>query len=84
MPTHKEFLKQYAEKMGCSEKNAQKYLEGFTDLVLDSMKKGESATIQNLGRFYVRERSDSTVFKFTASQKLKAILGWSSTYKGDI
>lgn len=84
MPNHKEFIKQYAQKIGCDEATAEQNIEDFVEVVLESMKKGESLTIQHLGRFYVDERRDSTVFKFTPSQKLKAILGWSSTYKGEI
>ncbi len=36
------------------------------------------------GKFYIEDRRDSTVFKFTPAQKLKAILGWANTYRGDI
>ncbi len=81
---HKEFIKQYARKMNCSEANAEKYLTGFIDTVYDNIKDKSSTTIQNFGKFYVSQRRDSTAFKFTPSQKMKAILGWSSTYKGKL
>ena len=79
---HKEFIKKYSQKMGCSEKNAEKYLDGFIEIVYDCMKEKSSITIQNFGKFYVSQRRESTAFKFNPSQKMKAILGWSSNYKG--
>ncbi|WP_299465144.1 HU family DNA-binding protein [uncultured Microscilla sp.] len=81
---HKDFIRLYSDKMGCSEKNAEKYLEGFIDTLYDCMKAKSSITIQHLGKFYVSERKESTAFKFNPSQKMKAILGWSSNYKGNI
>ena len=81
---HKEFIKEYAQKMGCDEKTAEQQIEAFIEVVLDSMKQRDSLTIANLGKFYIEDRKDSTVFKFTPAQKLKAILAWSNTYKGDI
>jgi DNA-binding protein HU-beta len=81
---HKEFVKQYAQKMGCDEATAELQVQAFIDIVLDSMKNRESVTLEHFGKFYIEDRRDSTVFKFTPSQKLKAILGWSNTYKGEI
>ena len=51
---------------------------------LTEFEKGESVTVQHFGKFYCRtsRSSGQKVFKFTPAQKLKAILGWSSTYKG--
>ncbi|MEN0050979.1 MAG: HU family DNA-binding protein [Bacteroidota bacterium] len=81
---HKQFIKLYAERMNCSEANAEKYLEGFADTIYALMKQKSSITIQNFGKFYVSQRRESTAFKFNPSQKMKAILGWSSSYKGKI
>ncbi len=81
---HKEFVKLYAQKMNCSEQNAEKYLNGCIDTIYDLMKDKSSITIQNFGKFYVSQRRGSTAFKFNPSQKMKAILGWSSSYKGEI
>lgn len=82
--SHKEFLSAYTQQMKVNEKTAQKYLDGLMDVMYPRFEKGESVTIQHLGRFYCREsrRSGQNVFKFTPAQKLKAILGWSSNYKG--
>ena len=82
--THKEFLSAYAQQMNVNEKTAQKYLDGLMEVMYAEFEKGESVTIQHFGRFYCRKSKSSgqKVFKFTPAQKLKAILGWSSTYKG--
>lgn len=55
---HKDFLKLYAEKMNCSEKNAEKYLDGFIDTIYDLMKDKSSITIQNFGKFYVSQKEN--------------------------
>ena len=79
--THKDFVRLYAEKMKCTEKNAEKYLQGFVDLVHESVENKSSVTIPHLGNFYVSERSESTAFKFNPARRLKNILGWGWVYK---
>ncbi len=81
---NKEFVKKYAQEVDCDEETAKKQVQVFTQIILDSMKKGDSVTIKDFGRFYIRERTNSTVFKFLPAQKFKAILGWASDYKGEI
>lgn len=81
---HKEFIGLYAEKMKCSEMTAEKYLNGFIETLFDSIKEESSVTINHFGNFYVSKRRESKAFKFNPSAKLKAILGWSSNYKGEI
>lgn len=73
---HDDFVRLYAEKMNCSEKNAEKYLQGFIDLIHESVENKSSVTITHLGNFYVSERRESTAFKFNPARKLKNILGW--------
>ncbi len=81
---HKEFIALYAQKMNCSQEVAERYLDGFIDTIYDAIKAKSSITVQNFGKFYVSQRRESTAFKFNPSQKMKAILGWSSNYKGKI
>ncbi len=77
----KDFVKRYAQKMACDEETAKKFLDGFVNTVLEAMQNREPITLENFGKFHIEDKKDSTVFKFIASQKLKAILGWSSTYR---
>ncbi len=79
----KEFVKLLANKMNVSEKTAEIWIDAFTDTLYDCFKNERGVVITNLGTFYLRitSRGDS-IFKFLPSQKLRAIFGWSSNYKG--
>ena len=63
-----------------------KVFDATIEQIIQSLKDCESVTIRNFGRFYIRQgrHSSSMVFKFSPSQRLRKILGWSSTYKGKI
>ncbi len=41
-------------------------------------------TLRTFGSFYVREERGSWVFRFNPSQRLRALFGWSSTYRGEV
>jgi hypothetical protein len=81
---HKDFIKLYAQKMNCSEKEAERFLDGFIDTLFDGFKNNQPITIQHLGSFYIAEKHGTKIFKYTPAQKLKAILGWSSSFEGDV
>lgn len=81
---HKEFVKLYSEKMKCSESTAEQFLDGLIDTLYASFRAGNSVTITNFGNFYVSKTRDSTAFKFNPAQKLKALFGWASSYKGNL
>jgi len=68
-------------------------VEGDTDIVAEivdaaleeiyeALKQGECVSLRNFGTFYVRPQRDTWVFKFRASQRLRKLFGWSSSYKG--
>jgi DNA-binding protein HU-beta len=48
------------------------------------LKGGEGVSLRGFGSFYVRAERDSWVFKFNPSQRLRALFGWSSTYRGPL
>ena len=52
--------------------------------IYEALKQGESVSLRNFGTFYVRSQRDSWVFKFRASQRLRKLFGWSSTYRGEL
>ena len=52
--------------------------------IYEALKRGECVSLKNFGTFYVRPERESWVFKFNPSQRLRALFGWSSTYKGDL
>lgn len=78
----KEFITKLALKMHTDEEKASKWLDGVIDTLYDIFKTGEGVTLTGLGSFYLSERRESTAFKFNPSQKLRKLLGWSSSYKG--
>jgi DNA-binding protein HU-beta len=77
----KEFISLLAKRMNAGENTAKQWVDAYTDTLIDIFKNGEGVTIDGLGGFYVKKRSDYTVFEFNPSQKVRYYLGWSSTYK---
>ena len=63
-------------------------IEPIADAVLEeiyeALKREESVSLRNFGTFYIDVRRSGTVFKFNPAQRLKALFGWSSTYKGEL
>lgn len=81
----KEFVEMLARKMKVSDKTAEMWVDAYTDTLFECFTKQRGVVITNLGTFYLRitSRGDS-IFKFLPSQKLRALFGYSSTYKGDL
>lgn len=77
----KEFITLLAKRMKTDESTAKQWIEGFTETLFDVFKTGEGVTIDGLGGFYLQRNRSGTAFKFNPGQRLKALLGWSSTYK---
>ena len=80
----KDLIERTALRTGDNKKQIEEILDAALDEIYLSLKRGESVSLRNFGTFYVRPERSSTVFKFTPSQKWKAMLEWSSTYKGDL
>ena len=80
----KEFIQRLALQMNTDEKTAMSWMEGVTETIWDTFKEGRGAPLIGLGSFYLDPRGDSSAFKFNPSQKLRKLLGWSSTYKGEL
>jgi nucleoid DNA-binding protein len=53
-----------------------------TETLYEAIDSGECVTLPGFGGFYVKPAPDRWVFKFNPAQRLRAALGWSSTYKG--
>jgi DNA-binding protein HU-beta len=81
----KEFVNLLANKMKVSDKTAEMWVDAFTDTLFECFKRQRGVVITNLGTFYLRitSRGDS-IFTFLPSQKLRALFGYSSTYKGKL
>jgi DNA-binding protein HU-beta len=61
---------------------AEVWLDALTDTLYEAFKEGRSVTLPGFGGFYVNPRGATWAFKFNPGQKLRALFGWSSSYKG--
>jgi superfamily II DNA or RNA helicase len=59
-------------------------VDGFLEEIYAALKHGDSVSLRGFGSFYVQAERDSWVFKFNPSQRLRALFGWSSTYRGPL
>lgn len=78
----KELVRRLAVRMKTDEAASTMWLDAVLDTLYESFRSGESVTLSGFGNFYVRPERERWVFKFNPSQKLRSLLGWSSTYKG--
>ncbi|MDQ2785491.1 MAG: HU family DNA-binding protein [Chloroflexota bacterium] len=62
----------------------EEIVDATLEEIYEALKRGESVSLRNFGTFYVRVEWQSWVFKFTPSQRLRRVFGWSSTYTGPL
>lgn len=79
-----DFMRRLAANMKTDEVTAAQWTDGFIKTLYEAIKAGESVNFTGFGSFYVRPESKNWAFKFNPAQKLRAVFGWSSTYKGDL
>ena len=77
-----ELARRLAERMHTDIPTALSWVDGMLDTLYESFQAGESVTLKGFGSFYVQPERASWVFKFNPAQRLRALFGWSSTYKG--
>ena len=82
--TKKEFIQLLAKSMDKTEKEAAQWVDAYTETLIDIFKTGEGVTITGQGGFYLERRRNGAAFKFNPSQRIRKLLGWSSTYKGEV
>jgi DNA-binding protein HU-beta len=80
-----ELAHRLAARMATDEEAAAAWIDGLIDTLYESIKEGNSVTLKGLGGFYVKpNRRGTWVFRFNPGQKLRALFGWSSKYKGEV
>ncbi len=79
-----ELVRRLAARMHADETTAAAWVDGVVETLYESFKAGESVTLPGFGGFYVRPEPESWVFKFHPAQRLRALFGWSSTYRGEL
>jgi DNA-binding protein HU-beta len=82
--TQEEFARRLAQRMDSDPKIAKEWIEGITETLYECFRNQECVTFRGFGSFYIREERSSWVFKFNPGQRLRALLGWSSTYNGPL
>jgi nucleoid DNA-binding protein len=80
----KVFVQQLAKRMNSDEKVASEWLEATSETLYENFKAGRGVTLKGFGGFYVQPKGRTWAFKFNPGQKLKALFGWKSTYKGKL
>jgi len=78
-----EVVRRLASRMEMDETTAAAWLDAVTETLYEAIEAGESITLPGFGGFFVRPGDESWVFKFNPAQRLRAALGWPSTYKGE-
>jgi DNA-binding protein HU-beta len=79
-----EFIRRLAERMQTDQATATRWLDGVLEEMYQTFRSGNGLTLPGFGGFYLDYRRDSWVFKFNPGQKLCALFGWSSTYRGPL
>ncbi len=77
-------VREMAKKMNSSEDTAAEWLEATLETFYETFKQGKSVTLKGFGGFYVSPRGETWAFKFNPGQKLRALFGWSTNYKGKL
>ena len=77
-----ELARRLAAWMQTDTATATVWIDGVVATLYESFKAGESVTLRGFGSFYVRPERRSWVFRFNPGQRLRALFGWSSSYKG--
>jgi DNA-binding protein HU-beta len=77
-----EIARRLGMRMQTDQATAAAWMDAVFETLYESFKAGESVTVKGFGSFYVRPERSSWVFKFSPGQRLRALFGWSSSYKG--
>ena len=78
-----ELARRLAARMQTDTATATVWIDEVLETLYESFKAGESVTLRGFGSFYVRPERRSWVFRFNPGQRLRALFGWSSSYKGE-
>jgi DNA-binding protein HU-beta len=77
-------IKRVAQQTGQPEERVTEIIDATFEQIYEAFKREERVSIRNFGTFYLDVRRSGTVFKFNPAQRLRALFGWSSSYKGKL
>jgi DNA-binding protein HU-beta len=78
----KEFVRRVAARMGTAEAQAAAWVDGVLEEMYATFESQHGLTLPGFGSFYLERRGKKYAFKFNPGQRLRALFGWSSTYRG--
>ena len=73
-----------ARRMHTDDATAQAWVEAMPETLVETFKAGKSVTLLGFGGFSLARKRAGWAFKFNPGQKLRALFGWSSSYKGTV
>jgi len=79
-----ELVSLVSQRMSQDAQLVDEVVDTFLDEIYQALKRGDSVSLRGFGSFYVRPEDESWVFRFNPSQRLRALFGWSSTYRGEL
>ena len=79
-----ELIERVTDKAGQDKAIVAEIVDTTFEEIYQAFKREEKVTIRNFGTFYIDVRRSGTVFRFNPAQRLRALFGWSSTYKGEL
>lgn len=80
----KELIKRIGKRLKKDPADIEPMVDAAIEEIYQALKREESVSLRNFGTFYIDVRHTGTVFKFNPAQRLKALFGWSNTYKGEL
>ena len=79
-----ELVRRVVGRTSTSMAEVEPVVDATLEEIYEALKREESVSLRHFGTFYIDVRRSGTVFKFNPGQRLRALFGWSSTYKGDL
>jgi len=73
-----------AKRLSVDESDGEAMVDAVFEEIYEAIKRGQKVNILHFGTFYVDQRAKYTIFDFRLSQRLRALFGWSNTYKGEL
>jgi DNA-binding protein HU-beta len=77
-----ELVRLVVQRTGLDAETVGAIIDATLEEIYEALKRLEPVSLRDFGTFYVREERSRWVFKFNPSQRLRALFGWSSTYRG--
>ncbi len=79
-----QLVSRIAKRLSKDSAEIEPVADAMLEEIYEALKHEESVSLRNFGTFYIDVRRSGTVFKFNPAQRLRALFGWSSTYKGEL